>query len=275
VPALGSTTVAGLTTTPQTAALANVPAAGPYDPNAYQASASLAASQPGGTTTPAVDRYGSYPMAAQPASVSPVSVPKLTPTTSTAAVDRYALPATATSAPYTPSQSPSGDRYATALPASPVSVNSQPSSAASDPYGPLPNIASVAAPTTSFASQAAPAGAAANTAPAALSSAPAPGFAAGPVAAEQAPAAATATVQIKSPAGQYRPGGTSSFTSTAGGNRIDVASRPGAPATSPTSAPTSTTPPSDPWAPQPAPPTSAPPARHGGSVSAGAGGSVF
>jgi hypothetical protein len=153
-------------------------------------------------------------------------------------------------------------------------VNSQAGTETIDPYGPLPGSATVIPNTTGLASPSAPAGSAANTAAATLSSAPANnGFAAEPVAASQAPVAATATVQIQSPAGQYRPGGTSSYTSTAGGNRVDVASRPGTPATSTPSVPAPTTPASDPWTPQPAPPTSTPPVRHGGSVSVG--GSVY
>jgi ribonuclease E len=273
IPAPGSANATGLTTiAPQTAALANVSAAGPYDPNAYQPGASLAASQPSGTTPAIDDRYGSAPSTVSPPSVPPVSAPATTPIANAAPGDRYAMPATGT--PFVPSPSASADRYATAPPVSSGAVNAQAGTAAIDPYGPLPGSAPVSPNTTGFASQSVPAESAANTAPATLSSAPATGFVAEPMAPAQAPAAATATAQIKSPVGgQYRPGGTSSYTSIVDGNRIDVASRPGAPATSPPSVPPSTTPPSDPWAPQSAPPTSTPPVRHGGSVSAG--GSVF
>jgi hypothetical protein len=252
----------GLTAAQQTAALASVPAAGPYDPNAYRPSASLAASQPSGTT-PATDRYGSYASAAPLASDPPAS----TPISTSAAVDRYALPAATTSS--APGPAASADRYATAPSVSTGVVNSQAGTAAMDPYGPLPGSAPISPNTTGLASSAAPAEPAATTEPANLSSVPPNAIAAETAAAAQAPVAATATVQIQSPAGQYRPGGTSSYTSTAGGNRVDVASRPGAPATSTPSVPASTTPASDPWTPQPAPPTSTPPVRHGGSVSVG------
>ena len=140
---------------------------------------------------------------------------------------------------------------------------------------PMTNSAAVSPPATGFASHTTPGGPVANTAPASLSSTPTSNYVAEAMAAAPTTSTASATVPIKSPAGQYRPGGTSSYSGGTNENRIDVASRPGAPAVSPSSAPQSATPTSDPWTPQPTAPTSNAPTRTGGSVSVGAGGSVY
>jgi hypothetical protein len=116
-----------------------------------------------------------------------------------------------------------GDRYAT----TPVTAVTPPASAASnDRYG-LASSDNAASSATS-----------AEFAPSS------PGTSA-PAAAEPGP---QTTVQLTTPAGQYRPGGTTSYTGP--GSAVEVATRPTAP-TSP--------PPSDPWAPT-APATPATPA---------------
>ncbi len=261
-------TTSSLAATRPAATLASVPAAGPYDPNGYQPSASLAASQPTGTNASTADRYGSYATTATAPSIPPVSTPATTPIPSAAPVDRYAM--SSVSVAQVASTTAPDDRYSNTVPASSGTINAPVGTTASDPYGPSPNSAAISPPATGFASQSAPGGPVASMAPASLSSTPPNNYAAEPMAAAPTTTTASATVQVQSPAGQYRPGGTSSYS---GGNRIDVASRPGAPAVSPTSAPQPASPISDPWAPQPTAPTSTAPARTAGGVSAG--GSVF
>jgi hypothetical protein len=95
-------------------------------------------------------------------------------------------------------------------------------------------------------------------------------------------ASATTIVQIKSPPGQYRPGGTSSYAGTASGsdNRVEVASLPSVLAPVPAAVPQSPLPASDPWSPPTSAPntnttpTSAPAVRQGVGVGVG-GGSVY
>jgi hypothetical protein len=47
------------------------------------------------------------------------------------------------------------------------------------------------------------------------------------------PASAVATVELTSPAGQYRPGGTSSYNVTTANQHVEVATRPSATTTAP------------------------------------------
>lgn len=224
------TTTYPTTTTPSATASAPVAAAaqaattpstvmaqaGPYDPTAYQP---VAAQVPAAPVE--ADRYG---MAATPAA-APAPVAASAPTSTTpiaatapiaagaqsnpaapAAAERYAAPA-ATTAAAAPSAS---DRYAAA-----------PSySYSDDRYG-----ASSAAPSTSAVTPAVTTPSTiASTSPAVTPAIPqtaTPPYNAATVAS----ATSTGTVQITAPAGQYRPGGTSTYTG-APTNAIEVASRP-------------------------------------------------
>jgi hypothetical protein len=216
-----------------------------------------------------VDRYATAaPYASNSATSTPVTN-TITPGNAIP-VDRYAMPTNSTTA--VPTAAAPIDRYAsvpveTATPAVPAA-----SATAIDPYAPPAAELSSYPATSGLASQT-PTAVPVSTSPAAFPSTPPNSPITAPVPASLNP---TATVQIKSPVGQYRPGGTSSYASGAADSRIDVASRPTSSTVTPSAAPQSPPAASDPWAPPATAPTAtpAPAPRIGGSVSAG-GSSVY
>jgi hypothetical protein len=258
------------------AAPTSAPATGPYDPNGYRPTALAASTQASGMTastsaaadpyaTPA-DRYAS----AAPYSTS-ASAATTGPSSAAAPVDRYAMPVSGTAA--APGVAASIDRYASVPVESAGTASPAMSATTSDPYAPLTAAGASSYPTTGgFTNQMAPVEPVATTAPA-----PAPSNSVNNVMAEPAPTmpAAAATVQLKSPPGQYRPGGTSSYSSGAADSRIDVAARPGSSAVSPSAGQPSPPQSSDPWAPPPAAPAATPSTRVGGGVNVGGGSSVY
>jgi subtilase-type serine protease len=271
-----TSTASGLATTRQPAPLASIPAAGPYDPNGYQPSASVAASQLNGSSVAptTADRYGNYATAPPAPSIPPVSTPLAATPANTASVDRYAMPAVSgapmSSTPSTSTAPSTTDRYAYTPAAPSGTLTPSPVASTSDPYGSPLGAISAGPPATGYSNRTTPTAPVVNAAPATVMAAPLHSIAADAVAAPPAATADAATVQIKSPAGQYRPGGTSSYTNGAASNRVDVASRQGPPSTTiPAPVPQSTTPPSDPWTPQPHLPAAIPATRQGGNVSAG------
>jgi hypothetical protein len=195
-----------------------VPTTGPYDPNAYKPSTS-----PGATGTSAdggalavADRYGiasadrySVPVASSPqTTVGVPSVESIAPVAASSAMpdSRYqavaAMPTTPSSVqtdrygmPSAPAATSTADRYSKAFaePAPSDVVKESPATAAAQSTGPFSQATSPAAQIET--------------------------------------ATASSTVQLKSPAGQYRPGGTSSYT-IAPVQHVEVATRPGAPGSS-------------------------------------------
>jgi hypothetical protein len=211
-PAASGTSPASQPTTPA-AAIASVPPSGPYDPNGYKSSEPL---------------YAATSRQFQPAVGNPLR-------TATASDDSYALP----SASNSPAQ---------VDPEYPVITNAPSTAATTEPpvdrYA-LPTLAannsqetgsnnSVAASNKS-ASEAAFAAAAASQ-PAAVTSA----IGVTPV--------TTATVQVSTSAGKYRPGGTSDYTGAGASQHIEVAARPAA------AKPVSPAGTNDPWSPPAATP---------------------
>jgi len=205
----------------------SVPTTGPYDPNSYKPSTSATSSNSGSGAASVdryqmagADRYGSMP-ASEPISAAPAPVPQsvgavpaASPATVATAGDRYGLgtpAATTTTAPPT------------------TSVTSTPSSAAIGSTTAAPPIT----PTSATGATGSNTVASLVASPSALPTSP------------SAPVATTAQ------AGQYRPGGTSTYTGTRPAQHLEVATRP-APAASTSVAPTTTAQPatgSVPWTP--------------------------
>jgi hypothetical protein len=210
---------------PTTPPLAPSPSAGPYDPKAYNPATSLASSGPDplGASAAGADRYATNPAAPAKQNVFGMSDPGI-PT----AADRYgALPST---------QSQPAATRTSALATQPAT---QPAIATSDRYGnpspPLTNQSQMIPPLPS-ANIAAPM--AAPTA--ALNSLATPTAAAAP-----------SSVQLAAAPGQYRPGGTSSYTTGATTQPLEVAARP-SPATTTNPAPAQSVAPASssvPWTP--------------------------
>jgi hypothetical protein len=209
------------TTAPQTSALANVPATGPYDPNGYRPSASpgaLASGTIGGAST-LPDRYasavpGSYGAAAAATTGSTIG----------------------TSLPV------SGDRYSLA-PSTTTSTTAGP--AATTPADPYANSSSIATSNAGTVDRYGPTTATPNM----TAATPQPSVP--PIEpAVAAASSAASTVQLSSPLGQYRPGGTSSYSGAGTDKHLEIATRPTPPAQ--TNAPAATASPprtSDPWSP--------------------------
>jgi hypothetical protein len=214
-PAVSGNSPASQPTTPA-AAIASVPPSGPYDPNGYKSSEPLDAA----TSTPF-----------QPAAGNPLR-------TATASDDRYALP----NGSYPAAQLDSA--YPAFTSARSAAVTTEPPA---DPYA-LPAVAtsnvqetgnnnSVAAPNKSASE-------------AAFANSPAPN-ASQPTAVTSAIGVApvtTATVQLSTPTGKYRPGGTSDYTGADASQHIEVAARPAA------AKPASPAGTNDPWSPPAATP---------------------
>lgn len=188
--------------------------ASPYDPNAYKGSQASVATSPAllsessldenryGESSPSPNRIGMAPASGMPE--GPAAAPE------NSAPDRYSFnPSPASAAPgATPnSMSPAPDRYGL--------------SAATLTAPTTPVQAPVAPPAASAASLAA------QQAPPAV--APSPPIGAAPV--------TTTTVQISTPPGQYRPGGTSSYQSYGLPTQTEIASRAASPAAPPAPAP--------------------------------------
>jgi hypothetical protein len=196
---------ASQSTTPA-AAIASVPPSGPYDPNGYKPSESFASE----TSVP-FDPSGANPLR------------------TAAAVDRYALPNSGSSVAQVDST------YAAAA-TSPASATSP--AAAVDRYA-LPAVAANEPPASNHA---APKKSASE---AAFANSPAPA-ASQPSAVTNAmdvAPAASATVRLSTPAGKYRPGGTSDYAGAGASQPIEIAARPSA------VQPASPASPSDPWSP--------------------------
>ena len=206
VPIPGVPIVPGVTPTQQLA----VSPAGPYDPNSYKPSAlseATATSTEGDIPTVAdryalasTNRYATSPSASIPSASGTASAANPAPPS----IDsRYsALGSTPTTAP----NASADDRYARGP------INASAADRYSQMFGdqsatPVPNES--------------PAADAVAVAPAT-----APSASSAPIAPLENP---TATVQLKSPAGQYRPGGTSSYT-VPPVQHVEIATRPAAPA---------------------------------------------
>lgn len=183
--------------------------AGPYDPNAYQPVAAKPAVAP-----VEVDRYATATPAASP--VTPSTTPIAPPAAPATSADRYVATApaataastAATTAPAATAPS-ANDRYAynptTTTPGYSYSDDRYGTpSAATTPSAVTP---AVTVPTTTTTPAVTPAIPQTSTPP------------------YNAASVASATVQITAPAGQYRPGGTSTYTG-APTKAVEVASRP-------------------------------------------------
>ena len=220
-PGVGMPTSATAAAVPQSTAVAGTPSAGPYDPNGYQPVTTPSA--PSATIAAEVpvvgDRYAAAsPSAPLHATGSPVSpVDARTPVVNS---------------PPSNMATETGDRYATTA----AALTS--TDLGNDRYGQAVTDRSTSWPVTDVATSSPP-----------TVSTPAP------TVTESAPLNATAanskaSVQLASPAGQYRPGGTSSYTGTFPADHVEVATRPASPAS--TQLPPQSTLPagtSDPWAP--------------------------
>jgi hypothetical protein len=210
-PAVSGTSPASQPTTPA-AAIASVPPSGPYDPNGYKSSEPL---------------YAATSRQFQPAVGNSLR-------TATATDDRYALPSASNLA-------------AQVNPANPAITNAPSTAATTEPlvdrYA-LPTVAANNAQKTESD----------NSVAASNKSAPDAAFASSPAPAASQPTAGTnaiavtpvttAAVQISTPAGKYRPGGTSDYTGAAASQHIEVAARPAAAANPVSAAGTN-----DPWSP--------------------------
>lgn len=215
--------VASPPSTPAPPVLGNVPAAGPYDPagypgagGGYQGMAAVA-STASSSEPPAAMGADRYAMAAAPAASPVVGVdPYSTPTTAAipsapTAQDQYASNPAPVAA--TPPSEPLGQN----LPSLPPSI-----SATGEVSGQTPvPVSELAAAATAVPQAPSPLTPGPNVAPQAVST---------------------------SAAGQYRPGGTSSFPGLGGGSPIEVAARPSPFAPASSSSP-ATTPAAAPWAP--------------------------
>jgi hypothetical protein len=69
------------------------------------------------------------------------------------------------------------------------------------------------------------------------------------------PASALATVQLSAPAGQYRPGGTSSYSAAGAEQQVEIATRPSSPTVTTPPQPVTSSPGSAPWTPPAAAPS--------------------
>ncbi|HEY3394861.1 MAG TPA: hypothetical protein VGK58_19305 [Lacipirellulaceae bacterium] len=192
-PAVSGTSPASQPTTP---AIASVPPSGPYDPNGYKSSEPL---------------YAATSRQFQPAAGNPLRI-------ATESDDRYALPSASnlagqvdpeypaiTNAPSTAATAePLVDRYA--LPA--VAANNSPEAGSNNSVAASNKSASEAA----FASSPAPAASQPTAVTSAIGVAP----------------VTTATVQLSTPTGKYRPGGTSDYMGAGASQHIEVAALPAA-----------------------------------------------
>jgi ribonuclease E len=211
--------------TPGPLPTASVPAAGPYDPNAYQP-----ASQLGAAASPLASAGSPAAGSMSTTAASPYGGPADRYATAGSTTGASAAMTTDTMSPPTSAQSPmtssapaaTADRYALAAdPASSYQPSAQPSRAATTPVGDRYGVYTASEP--SMAAASAPAAPLANTSQSTTpTAAPAPGNA--------------TTVRISAAPGQYRPGGTSSYTATAK-SPVEVATRPGAPTAAPSSTP--------------------------------------
>jgi hypothetical protein len=195
-----------------TATIPASPTSAPYDPNGYRPPAAMSPlpASVAEASPPSVDRY-------QIASADRYGTSPAT-SAAVAAEPTRSIENTTTTAPTTPSQA-TGDRYGLGLGASTANppVNSPASQPSTEPYAPAAMATTAAPPPVSAA-------------PAAPNSA--------------------ASVQLATPPGQYRPGGTSSYVGSAPKQTIEVATRPAAPAAN--ASPAQTTTPVDssvPWTP--------------------------
>ncbi len=207
---------------PPIAAAANLAQTGPYDANAYQPSPSTASLASQATPTNDVNRYGAAATdryaVAPAAAATATAVPPFA--TSSPVADRYAVSPLAATAPNVTSATAStptasslaaGNRYSNTpanryAPAPPASVAIPATQNVALPFGAAP--ASEQLPTIAATPNYPPV--AANTTPTTDS----PFGAVEPISA--------ATVRITAPLGQYRPGGTSSYS----GSPLEIASRP-------------------------------------------------
>ncbi|MCI0334181.1 MAG: hypothetical protein L0228_13265 [Planctomycetes bacterium] len=213
-----------------------VASSGPYDPNNYRPSVTAAATSPATTgespagtdryQLAAGDRYGIT--AVDSSAVIPVATPRSAENVSAAAPVSNSL---------------AGDRYGLATPSQTTTPQ------ASMVAGETP-FAATSPSTTSPMASATPA-----AMPTTVASLTAP----------VATPTATATVQVATQAGQYRPGGTTSYVGTRPAQHIEVATRPAPPsptATTPATQPTAPIGSSVPWTP---PPAATPPASGTGT----------
>lgn len=238
-------------------ALANVPPTGPYDPSGYQRAATANSVAPSAEPASAMgaDRYAmaTAPASAAPAIIDPYASPRLGAVPSVPVTqDRYA-----TAAAPPPSAPVSNDPYA---PPGPGAVSSVP--VTQDRYVSSPAPAATPLPSElpgqilpTFPPNSPGMGERGNPTPSAVG-----GFAdattslptASPI---QAPAPSVAAQAGSTlPVGQYRPGGTSSFSGLEGRSPIEVAARPSP--TAPAGPPMPVgTPAAAPWAPPSAMPS--------------------
>jgi hypothetical protein len=255
-----ATTRAAATPATPPAPSAGLAQAGPYDPNAYQSSASLPTTTPAtvaANDSPSVDRYGSvsasrYSTSAATTPVEVAAPPPTTPAPSTGnryanAPDSNSLPPTAGSTMPSPGNAPSEAANGGLPPASSLMGGDRYGRTSGDRYA----AAASAATTAATPDQYTPIGVASPATIAAPTSA-------GAISLATAAPAPPAMVKLASAPGQYRPGGTSTYAVGSTPTAIEVASRPAAPATTPS---TSATPATGNWPTVPALPAApAPPA---------------
>ncbi|HJQ79687.1 MAG TPA: hypothetical protein VJ828_07010 [Lacipirellulaceae bacterium] len=194
-PAVSGTSPVSQPTTPA-AAIASVPPSGPYDPNGYKSSEPL---------------YAATSRQFQPAVENPLR-------TATASDDRYAVPSASNSA-------------AQVDPAYPEFTNAPSTAATSEPLADRYALPTVAANNSQETGSS-------NSVAALNKSAPEAAFASSPAPAASQPTAGTnaiavtpvttAAVQISTPVGKYRPGGTSDYTGAGASQHIELAALPAA-----------------------------------------------
>jgi hypothetical protein len=238
----------GTAASPQTTALASVPATGPYDPNGYRPNSSFGAGATGtaGTGSSIADRYASTGPGPIGQHATDSTRGMIGSSIATAG-DRYAPSANALAAPIAgPTPSTQFDRYAMGS----AAVASSPGP--SDRYGESLRENRTSTSTTGLGSNHTPPDITATSDPAVPPSATpttSKSLTAAPISRATAP-------PWSSQAGQYRPGGTSSYSVGEAKAHVEIATRPSSPASSNWPTATSPTRTSDPWAPPTSPPTS-------------------